>query len=162
MRIHGRWTDGGRCENGRASRRRSDVAAWTLAAIVAFPLSDPRVIWLELTPTIAEYALPGIPVLPRARAEAPAPPTVLAERHAAQDVERVAVAVALGSGVTFAVGLGLYRWSSTGFPRTVPLIAGILALTWLAGDPGADPDVERASVSGPRSRRPSMGRRRAC
>ena len=96
---------GGRTAEGAKRLRLKatvDVAAWTLAAIVAFPLRTPSH-WLELTPTIAEYVLLGIPVYLalelrlRLHRQSWRNVTLL-------DLERLVLAVALGSGVMFGSG----------------------------------------------------------
>ena len=75
---------------------------------MAFPLGTPGY-WIELTPTIAEYLLPGIPVYLVLELK------LRLHRQSwrnvtLQDLERVALAVALGTGV------------SSGRPRTLPMV----------------------------------------
>jgi FlaA1/EpsC-like NDP-sugar epimerase len=111
-----------------------DLGVWTAAAPIAFVLRIPAH-WSLLGRLIFLYTLTGIPIklsfilFFRLDRQVWRRPTV-------EDLERVAQAVALGTAVMFMIGLA---WSSmvVGFPRTVPLIEGALALTGLIANRGA-------------------------
>jgi len=107
-----------------------DVAIWTAAGYLAFPLRTPGG-WLHLGVSTLLYPLSTVPI---------ALISVLAfglhrqvwRRVTVEDLEKIVEAVSLGSAVLFAVGLAWYHRGS-GFPRTVPLIQGMLALLGLTG-----------------------------
>ena len=108
----------------------ADVAAWTVAALVAFPLRVPNR-WMDLTSLIVLYAIAGIPIklaivlgfgLQRQ----------VWRRVTTEDLERIVAAVVVGTAVLFSIGLVWYT-QALGFPRTIPLIEGVLGLLGLAG-----------------------------
>ncbi len=118
---------------GRANLRLKvalDVAIWTLAALIAFPLRTP-VAWPGLDRLILIYMLLGIP-LHAALVVGFGLQRQVWRRVTVEDAEEVAAAVAVGTAILFLGGV-LAHEAGTGFPRTVPLIAGTLALLGLTG-----------------------------
>ena len=108
----------------------ADVTAWTVAALVAFPLRVPNR-WMDLTSLIVLYAIAGIPIklaivlgfgLQRQ----------VWRRVTTEDLERIVAAVVVGTALLFSIGLVWYT-QALGFPRTIPLIEGVLGLLGLAG-----------------------------
>ena len=53
-------------------------------------------------------------------------------RVTTEDLERIVAAVVVGTAVLFSIGLVWYT-QALGFPRTIPLIEGVLGLLGLAG-----------------------------
>lgn len=109
----------------------ADVGMWTLAAFLAFPLRSPDR-WTALGWSVVVYVTAGLPVYC----------ILVTSFHLSRqswrtvsldDLQRLVIAVAIGTGIMFSVGLGLFRWLPAGFPRTVPLISGLLTLMLLAG-----------------------------
>ena len=109
----------------------ADVAAWTLAALVAFPLRVPNR-WMDLASLDRPVRpIAGIPIKLA---------IVLGfglhrqvwRRVTVEDLERIVAAVVVGTAVLFSIGLVWYT-QALGFPRTVPLIEGVLGLLGLAG-----------------------------
>ena len=129
-----------------------DVAVWTVAAVIAYLLRIPDP-WPPSTPFLIYLAI-NLPVtavtiwafgLPRQ-----------AWRQATiQDLLRLGEAVATGTAVMFVVGVVLYE--TRGFPRTVPLIAGALALIGM----GAARLVLRLREEGARAQIGAGGSKRA-
>jgi FlaA1/EpsC-like NDP-sugar epimerase len=114
------------------SRRKvaMDLAIWTMAGILAFPLRAPFG-WIELIPLMGWYALVGalikLALILRFGLYRPV------WRHVTvEDARGLALVVAAGSGTLFVLGLA---WHEAGlpFPRTVPIIEGVLALLGMAG-----------------------------
>jgi FlaA1/EpsC-like NDP-sugar epimerase len=108
----------------------SDLAVWTLAAVIAFQLRVPNR-WIEFVHLIAWYALVGVLVKV---------PLIVGfglyrqvwRRVTVEDLYRLALVVAIGSAVMFAAGLIRYEGGSP-FPRTVPVIEGLIALLAMVG-----------------------------
>ena len=108
----------------------TDLAIWTVACILAFPLRAPFG-WIELIPVMGGYALVGVliklPLILRFRLHRPV------WRHVTvEDARGLALVVAVGSGALFVIGLAWHR-AGIPFPRTVPIIEGVLALLGMAG-----------------------------
>ena len=107
-----------------------DVMVWTIAALVAFPLRVPDqptdIGWL-----IASYALVGI-VIKVALVLGFGLHREVWRRVTVEDLLRILAAVGTGTVVMFSVGL-VWHARGDGFPRTVPLIEGLLALLGMAG-----------------------------
>ena len=107
----------------------TDLAVWTLAGIGAFYLRSPSG-WVDLIPVIGWYALVGallkLFLIERFRLDRQVWRLVTVE-----DVRRLALTVAVGSAALLVVGLA---WHHAGipFPRTVPIIEGVLALLGMA------------------------------
>ena len=103
---------------------------WTLAAVIAFQLRVPNR-WIELVYLIAWYALVGVLVKS---------PLIIGfglyrqvwRRVTVEDLYRLALVIAIGSAVMFAAGLIMHEGGSP-FPRTVPVIEGLIALLAMAG-----------------------------
>ena len=98
--------------------------------MVAFPLRVPNR-WMDLTSLIILYAMVGVPIklaivlgfgLQRQ----------VWRRVTTEDLERIVAAVVVGTAVLFSIGLVWYT-QSLGFPRTIPLIEGVLGLLGLTG-----------------------------
>jgi FlaA1/EpsC-like NDP-sugar epimerase len=115
---------------GRAGSRllikiATDLALWTLAGICAFYLRSPSG-WVDLIPVIGWYVMVGallkLFLIERFRLDRQVWRLVTVE-----DVRRLALTVAIGSTGMLVVGFG---WHDAGipFPRTVPIIEGVLAL----------------------------------
>jgi len=108
----------------------SDLALWTLAAVIAFQLRVPNR-WIEFVHLIAWYALVGVLVKV---------PLIVGfglyrqvwRRVMVEDICRVALVVAIGSAVMLAAGLILHEGGYP-FPRTVPVIEGLTALLAMVG-----------------------------
>ncbi len=106
----------------------ADVAIWTVAALLAFPLRIPNR-WMDLASLVILYALAGIPIK-----VATCWASDSSARSGAGSLWRSTADVAAiiaGTFVLFSIGL---VWSTQllGFPRTVPLIEGALGLLGLA------------------------------
>jgi FlaA1/EpsC-like NDP-sugar epimerase len=107
-----------------------DLAAWSCAALVAFPLRL-SYRWTGLVSVIALYVSLGIVAklglilrfgLHRQEWR----------RVTIEDLLRLAAAVAVGTCALFLIGL-VWNARSVGFPRTIPLIEGLLALVAMGG-----------------------------
>ena len=103
----------------------ADLLVWSACGFLAFVLRVPNG-WWELGSVIAMYLVVSLPVLFAA--------IVVFKLHrrawrrfAIEDVRDLAEAVGAGTAVLFVSGLAWY-WSGTEFPRTVPLIEGVLAI----------------------------------
>jgi FlaA1/EpsC-like NDP-sugar epimerase len=111
-----------------------DLGVWTAAVVLAFALRIPSQ-WSDFGSLILTYALIGIPLklalILYFRLE-----RQVWRRATVEDLERVVETVAIGTALMFAFGLA---WSIRidGFPRTVPLIEGALAMTGLIANRGA-------------------------
>jgi FlaA1/EpsC-like NDP-sugar epimerase len=107
-----------------------DLLLWTAAGILAFGLRAPRDA-VHLLPKMLVYTALTIPVsfalLLRFRLF-----SQVYKEVSLGDVERVVRAVGIGTAADFAVGLVIFA-ASDGFPRTVPLIQGLLASGVLIG-----------------------------
>ena len=119
-------------DSGRRRLRQKfavDLELWTAAALLAFPLRLPRG-WVAEWRTMLLYAVVTLPI------QAVLIATFRLHHQAwgqvsLRDALRLTWAVAIGTGLTFAIGLVWY--AVAGFPRTVPLIEGALALLALGG-----------------------------
>jgi FlaA1/EpsC-like NDP-sugar epimerase len=107
-----------------------DLAIWTAAAVLAFPLRAP-VRGTGLGSLVALYALAGIPIKLGLLRGFELHRQVW-RRVTVEDLLRIVGAVASGTVLLFLIGLA---WNAqlVGFPRTVPLIEGLLSLLGLAG-----------------------------
>ena len=107
-----------------------DLLLWTAAGILAFGLRAPQDA-VHLLPKILVYTALTIPVsfamLLRFRLS-----SQVYKQVSLGDVERIVAAVGIGTAADFAVGLLIFT-ASDGFPRTVPLIQGLLASGVLIG-----------------------------
>jgi FlaA1/EpsC-like NDP-sugar epimerase len=107
-----------------------DLAIWTLAGVAAFALRVPSR-WGALAPLAGWYLLTGIPIqvslIVTARLH-----RQYWRRTTVEDVYRLAIAVGAGSSVMFAIGL-VWFLQGLPFPRTVPVIQGVLALLGMVG-----------------------------
>ena len=109
----------------------ADVGMWTLAAFLAFPLRSPGR-WTALGWSVAVYVMAGLPVYC----------ILVTSFHLSRqswrtvsldDLQRLVIAVTIGTRIMFTVGLGLYRWLPAGFPENGTVDLGLLALMLLAG-----------------------------
>jgi FlaA1/EpsC-like NDP-sugar epimerase len=107
-----------------------DLLVWTFAGFFALLLRTPAG-WLELGSVVALYTLGGMVVKVSAILGFRLHRQVW-RRVTIDDLLRLIVAVGVATAVLFAIGLLLNR-QGTGFPRTVPLIEGMLALLGMAG-----------------------------
>jgi FlaA1/EpsC-like NDP-sugar epimerase len=112
-----------------AAKFATDLGLWTLAGLLAFPLRQPNK-WLELGSTIALYLAIGVAL------KCVLIPARRLHRQSWQQVsfhDLLDVAIAVGVVTATLFGLGFTLTASTGFPRTVPLIEGLLAFMFLSG-----------------------------
>ena len=107
-----------------------DLAIWTGAALVAFPLRAPNRIG-EMWVLIPLYALAGMSIKAIVLLAFGLPRQVW-ERVTIEDLLRIVGAVATGTAVLFVIGLVWYGQADL-FPRTVPLIEGVVALVGMSG-----------------------------
>ena len=107
-----------------------DLAIWTGAVLVSFPLRTPGK-WLELGSTVPLFAAAMLPV-ELALILGFSLHRQVWRRIAVEDLERIVAAVCFGTAIMFGAGWIWWRTGS-GFPRTAPLIAGVLALVGLTG-----------------------------
>ncbi len=107
-----------------------DLAIWTGAALVAFPLRAPNRIE-EMWVLIPLYALAGMSIKAIVLLAFGLPRQVW-ERVTIEDLLRIVGAVATGTAVLFVIGLVWYGQADL-FPRTVPLIEGVVALVGMSG-----------------------------
>ncbi|HTG48186.1 MAG TPA: nucleoside-diphosphate sugar epimerase/dehydratase [Actinomycetota bacterium] len=107
----------------------TDLTIWTLAALVAFPLRAPNRIG-EMWTLIPLYALAGMSIK-AVLLLAFGLPRQAWERVTIEDLLRVVGAVVTGTAVLFGIGLVWYARAGL-FPRTVPLIEGVVALVGMS------------------------------
>ena len=109
----------------RAAKYLVDIALWTLVVPVAFFLR--RAFHYEgILPYIAFGLSIKFMLLYLSRIERRS-----WSRSSLQDLLALATVIGTGTGILFVLGLVLYTYS--GFPRTVPLISGALAIVVLGG-----------------------------
>jgi FlaA1/EpsC-like NDP-sugar epimerase len=120
----------------RASQRQrvvakfvADLTLWTLAAVLAFPLRRPTD-WPDLAVGMGVFLATTLPI--RAALIA----TFRLQRQtwrqvSVRDLEDLLKAIGAGTLLFFLMGLVAHGMD--GFPRTVPLISGFLALSFMGG-----------------------------
>jgi FlaA1/EpsC-like NDP-sugar epimerase len=122
---------GNRLERRRFRQKLAlDLLLWTVAGLLAFPLRAPQNS-LGVWPVALAYSAATVPVslglLLKFRL-----PLQTYKQVTVADLQQILVAVGIGTTVDFGLGLAFYA-SGRGFPRTVPLIQGLLTIGALAG-----------------------------
>jgi FlaA1/EpsC-like NDP-sugar epimerase len=107
-----------------------DLAAWSSAALIAFPLRVPDR-WMDLGSVIGLYVSVGI-LLKLGLILGFELHRQVWRRVTVEDLLRLVAAVAAGTCALFLIGL-VWNARSLGFPRTIPLIEGLLGLLAMAG-----------------------------
>ncbi len=108
-----------------------DLAIWSVVGALAFFLRSPENLE-SLATTAFVYILLGLPV--KALAAWASGIEVRSWRHTStQDLLFLVGALGSATLIMFSIGLLLHEWGPMGFPRTVPLIEGALAICALAG-----------------------------